>query len=554
MQNIEIWKILAGLGFFLYGMSQLETVLRSISGRSLKLFLKRNTKSLFKSISGGAIITGIIQSSSVVSLIVLAFVESGIITFRNALGVILGANLGTTLSSWIFATVGFNVNVLDLSLPIIAISTILMFFFEKRRKLYNLFAIFFSLGILFLGLGFMKEGALTFVENFDLKSFNHYGIFVFSIVGFILTTIIQSSSATVAITLTAIYAGVITFPFAAAIVIGSEIGTTIKILLWGIKGSADKRRVAWGNFIYNIFTAGIAFLTLRWLIYFIENILHIKDPLIALVAFQTAINIVSIILFIPFLNIFANWLANKFKSVNGNENSYIGQNLPVLPILASDALRNEALNLFKKTLSFNKNILCLEKSPKEGLFEDLKSFTLVYTDIEVEYNRLKQTEGDILEYYTRINENKLETEDSTLMLHYVNVVRLSIYAAKAIKDIAHNLKNFDASANDMMYQQCQIICIEWLPFHNRLNQLLNLSDKNTTAFEIDKLMNDALLQEEVQKSEIMLQLKNNQLNKLEASTLMNVHRELLSCKKSLLTALGNLTIETLTDIKLISTK
>lgn len=548
MGNLEIWKFLAGLGFFLYGMSQLEAVLKNVSSRSFKLFLKRNTQSLFKAVFGGAVITGIVQSSSVVSLIVLAFVESGVITFRNALGVILGTNLGTTLDSWIVATIGFKLNILDYSLPVIAITAIGMFFFEKRKNLSNLLSIFFALGILFLGLGFMKEGALQLVKDFDIKSFTHYSTFVFVIIGFILTTIIQSSSATIAITLTAIYAGVLTFPSAAAIVIGAEVGTTIKILLWGMKGSADKKRVAWGNFIYNIFTASIAFIFLHWLIYFIENIFQIDDPLIGLVFFQTSINILSILLFIPFLNVFSKWLETKFvtESSNTNGNSYIGKNLPLLPVLATDTLRNETANLLKKTLLFNKNILCYENPSSKGLLGNIKSLTRAYTNMDEEYDRLKQTEGDILGYYASIRENNLGKENATLMLQYVNAVRQSVYAAKAIKDIAHNFKDFDASANDILHQQCAIILNEWSAFDDTLNELLNLSYKSDVSLEIEKLTTNALAQEEMRKSEVISQLKSNQLTEVEASTLMNVHRELLSCKKSLLSALRNIKTETLT--------
>lgn len=545
MQNLEIWKFLAGLGFFLYGMSQLETVLKNVSGRSLKLFLKRNTQSLFKSIFGGALITGIVQSSSVVSLIVLAFVESGIITFRNALGVILGTNLGTTLDSWIVATIGFKLNILSYSLPVIAITAIGMFFFENRKKLHNVFAIFFALGILFLGLGFMKEGALELVKEFDLASYTNYGILVFVLIGFVLTTIIQSSSATIAITLTAVYADVLTFQSAAAIVIGAEVGTTIKILLWGMRGSVDKKRVAWGNFMYNIFTASIALIFLHWIIYFIENTIGIKDPLIGLVFFQTAINIVSIILFIPFLNIFSKWLERKIISNGTNSNSYISKNLPILPLLAVDALRDETENLFRKTLLFNKNSLCSEKDSAEGLIENIKSLTRSYTNMNDDYNRIKQTEGDLLGYYADIQANNLGKEDATLLLQYINAVRQSVYAAKAIKDIQHNLKDFEASANDILHQQCTILRNEWFIFDDMLNQLLNSSNKENITLDIEHSTKEALLQEENQKSEIMAQLKNNQLNEVEASTLMNVYREMLSCKKSLLMALTNLETETI---------
>jgi phosphate:Na+ symporter len=331
MSGSFMWQFLAGLGFFLYGMSQLEAVLKKSSGRRLKLFLKQNTKSLFKSITGGALITGIVQSSSVVTLIILAFVETGIITFRNALGVILGTNVGTTLSSWIVATVGFRFDILSYSLPVIAVAATVMFFFEKRKQLYNLFSVFFALGVLFLGLGFMKAGASHLVERFDLTSYAEYGTFVFVLIGFIVTTVIQSSSATVAITLTALYTGALNFPSAAAVVIGSETGTTIKILLWGMKGSSDKKRVAIGNFYYNIFTSIIAYIFLHWIIYAIENFIQIQDPLIGLVFFQTSVNVLSVLLFIPFLNIFSKWLERSFKTSDVQQYSYISRTFQQYP-------------------------------------------------------------------------------------------------------------------------------------------------------------------------------------------------------------------------------
>ena len=540
MQHLEIWKFLAGLGFFLYGMSQLESILKSISGRSLKLFLKRNTQNLFKAIAGGAIITGIVQSSTVVSLIVLAFVEAGVITFRNALGVILGTNLGTTLTGWIIATVGFKIDVLSYSLPVIAVSAIGIFFFGKRKYLRDIFALFFALGILFLGLGYMKEGAITLVKDFDVTAYSGYDTYVFVFIGFVLTSIIQSSSATVAITLTAIYAGVLNFPSAAGMVIGAEVGTTLTILLWGMKGSHDKKRVAWGNFIYNIFTATIAYTFLHQFIYFIENIVQIKSPLIGLALFQTSINVLSIILFIPFLNVFAKWLENKFTAKDNNTNSYAGAALPLLPVLATNALRKETENLFHKTLQFNKNILCSEKPKANGWLDNLKSITQSYTGTEEEYQRIKQTEGDLLVYYSNIPKINLEIEEKTLLLHYLNALRQCVYAAKAIKDIEHNLKEFEASVNDVLHQQCAVISNEWNEFDNQINQQLHSSDKSKLSMELDTAMNEVLAQDEKTKMEIIQQLKNNQLSEVEVSTLMNVHREMLSCKKSLLLALESI--------------
>lgn len=545
MDNLEIWRFLAGIGFFIYGMGQIENVLKNVSGRSLKLFISRNTQNLFKAIAIGAIITGIAQSSSVVALIVLAFVEAGVITFRNALGLILGTNLGTTLSSWIVATVGFKVNITGYAFPIIAITTIGMFFFEKKRNLYNLFSLFFAIGILFLGLGFMKESAEILVSHIDLSTYTNHSITFYVLFGFILTTIIQSSAATVALTLTAIYTGVLTFPLAVAIVIGSEVGTTIKILLWGVKGSVDKKRVAWGNFIYNIFTSIIAYIFLYKIIYFIENIVGITDPLIGLVFFQSLINFMSILLFVPFLNLFSNWLERKFNAQNQTQNSYISPNLPVAPTLATDAMQKESENLLNKSLLFSQNILHTNTTKPQGLVQNLKSFTKTFENIENEYQRLKQTEGDLLHYIaTVIEKHKVSKTKTTKLLRYAHSARQSVYAAKTINDIAHNLTEFEASANNLLHQQGTTISTEWSDFEQQFKQLMLYTKPNDLSLQIDACMIEIKKMDEKQKIEIFDWLKNHQLTEIEASTLMNVHREIRSCKKSLLKALANLRMDT----------
>lgn len=545
MDNLEIWRFLAGIGFFIHGMGQIENVLKNVSGRSLKLFISRNTQNLFKAIAIGAIITGIAQSSSVVSLIVLAFVEAGVITFRNALGLILGTNLGTTLSSWIVANVGFKVNITGYAFPIIAITTIGMFFFEKKRNLYNLFSLFFAIGILFLGLGFMKESAEILVSHIDLSAYTNHSITFYVLFGFVLTTIIQSSAATVALTLTAIYTGVLTFPLAVAIVIGSEVGTTIKILLWGVKGSVDKKRVAWGNFIYNIFTSIIAYLFLYKIVYFIENIVGITDPLIGLVFFQSLINFMSILLFVPFLNLFSNWLERKFNAQNQTQNSYISPNLPVAPTLATDAMQKESENLLNKSLLFSQNILHTDTTKPEGLVQNLKSFTKTFENIENEYQCLKQTEGDLLHYIaTVIETHKVSKTKTTKLLRYAHSARQSVYAAKTINDIAHNLTEFEASANNLLHQQGAIISTEWSDFEQQFKQLMLYTKPNDLSLQIDACMIEIKKMDEKQKIEIFDWLKNHQLTEIEASTLMNVHREIRSCKKSLLKALANLRMDT----------
>jgi phosphate:Na+ symporter len=534
---MKIWLFFAGLGFFIYGMNQLEKILKNVSGRSFKLFLKKNTKNLLKTIIGSAIITGIVQSSSVVSLITLAFVEAGIISFRNALGVVLGSNLGTTLDSWIVATVGFKFDLLNYSYPLIAISSVGMFVFESRKNIRNIFSLLFSLALLFLGLSYMKEGALDLVKDFNISDYNNLGSFSFVIIGFLLTTIIQSSSATIAIALTAIYANALDLNSAAAIVIGSEVGTTIKIVLWGLKGSAEKKRVAWANFIYNFITATIAFIFLDQLIFLITEFGYFKDPLIGLVLFQSSINLFSILLFFPFINLFSNWLEKTITKGNKNLGSYASENLPILPILAIDAFKNESENLFQKVLLFTKTVLCsTENDPVEWL-ERIKTLTLKTSSCDEEYLRLKKTEGDLIHYYTQIHETEQNSEIATFYVQYLNLIRQSIFAAKAIIDIEHNLREFETSVNDVIHLQTKEISEEWNKFESQIQSIYATNNSKEDSVDLNAIMHEITANDENLKLKVIRQLKIDLLSEIEASTIMNVHRELLSSKKSILNAL-----------------
>lgn len=532
---MEVWKFFAGLGLFLYGMNLLEHVLKKVSGRSFKLFLKKYTQSLFKSIVGGTLITGLLQSSSVVSLLVLAFVGAGIITFRNALGVILGSNLGTTLTSWIVATVGFKLSIESFSLPVIACTAIAMFFVHRRKKIYNILRIFFSIGILFLGIGFMKTGAESLAGTFDLGVLMQYNILVFVLAGFILTIIIQSSSASVAIALTALNAHAIGLTAAAAFVIGSELGTTIKIVLVASNGSSDKKRVAWGNFTFNVTTTFVAYLTLPWLLYFIQEVISIHDSLIALVFFQSAINLLTIILFLPIINPFARWLEGRFKKDVEHETSFISRDSPIVGELVMDALFHETELLIKKAVEFHYRVL--SQYSQTGF---LQSLTQASDTIENLYERLKKIEGEILHYYSTLLPEDFDREQHDVVNQYITAVRHTIHAAKSVKDIQHNLKDLSNSGNDALHGHYATLQKDWDEFDASFDRLLTITNTKLLFEKLTLAMKVAFSTQLKRNTEIIMALKERRLTEIDASTLMNVEREVLSGKKSLLRALSHL--------------
>ena len=535
---MDTWEFLAGLGLFLYGMTLLEKVLKNLSGRSFKLFLAKYTQRLPYAITGGALITGLVQSSSVVSLLVLALVEAGTITFRNALGIILGSNVGSTFTSWIVATIGFKIDIERYALLVVGVFAIGMFFVPNQKRLYNYFRLFFSLGILFLGLAFMKASSEYLVDSLDFDTYRQYGLWLFVVIGFAATILMQSSSATIAVTLTALYTGVILFPMAAAAVIGSELGTTIKIVLASLKGTPDKKRVAWGNFIFNFVTCAVAFIFLSEFIQLIQNVVGVKDPLIGLVIFQTLMNILTIILFVPFINLFSNWLSKRFKGGEDIELSFINASLPVVPDLALEALLHEVQNLLTRTLDFLQHILRLDQ--KKSNHRVLNSLIRSETSANEMYVKLKQTEGAILEYYTVLQINDLNERQYALANQYISAVRYCIRAAKTMKDIQHNFKDFDAAVNNVLYLQYKNLQKGWKDFDLAFQNLLTIENQKTLFEELASAMSRAFHDQQKQTSDIIAILRNKDLNEFDVSTLMNVHHEVLSVKKSLLRALAHL--------------
>ncbi|MFN3940465.1 MAG: Na/Pi cotransporter family protein, partial [Chitinophagales bacterium] len=275
LDSSTIWQVLAGVGIFLVGIRMLEMGLKQLMGRGFKLFLQKQTGNPVKAIVGGAFITALLQSSSAVNFMVLAFVSTGVLSLQNAFALIMGNNLGSTVSGWIIVTLGFKFNIEVFAFPLIGIAGICWFIFIANTRLQNVCMFLIGFSFIFIGLGYMNsaignEKIQNIFSRFDNSS---NGTFLF--IGFIITTITQSSSATVAITLSMLHQQLIGFDAAMAVVIGSEVGTSLKLILGSLDGIAVKKRVSAGNIIYNLITTAIAFGLLQQIAFFITETMSV---------------------------------------------------------------------------------------------------------------------------------------------------------------------------------------------------------------------------------------------------------------------------------------
>ncbi|MEZ7504845.1 Na/Pi cotransporter family protein [Flavobacterium sp. Arc2] len=533
----HILKLLAGIGLFLFAMYLLEESLKNLSGRSFKLFLQRITKNAIGAVTGGAIVTGILQSSSMVSFMVLAFVGAGVFTMRNAMAIILGANLGTTLDSWIVATLGFNMDIEVVSYPAVCMGGLLLILFGSRKTYKYISYFLFGFGLLFIGLSFMKTAMEAQVKVFDFSQYTAMSLAVFLLIGFIITVLVQSSSVTMALALSAIHVGAISLPIAAAIVLGSQTGTTIKIMLGAIGGNASKKRIVLGNFLFNIFVTFFAYLLLSPILFLITEQFNVKDPLIGLVLFSTIINLFSIIIFLPLLDQFTHFLERFFKESDGSVTAFIKHASIAEPITALDLFKRESNYFIHNSMLFNLELFKIDtnyitKNSDYISINEKKKFFIKTK--EEKYDFLKQLQGELHLFYLELRP-KLQSEQYSDINQLISAVRSSMHSVKSVKDIGTNITNLRHSSKDIKYnffihnrQETQVL-------YHQFNALIN-QEMPSTFDNLQYVFNSIENNYTSALNNFYSEAQNTTLEKIDITTIINFNRELFTSNKAMLMA------------------
>ncbi|HPK30372.1 MAG TPA: Na/Pi cotransporter family protein [Bacteroidales bacterium] len=275
---LQILTLLGALGMFLFGMNMMSSGLQKAAGDRLRRLLSSITSNRFKGVLTGLIITSIIQSSSATTVMVVGFVNAGLLTLLQAIGVIMGANIGTTMTAWIISLLGFKADISILAVPLMALGFILSMMKSEKRKNIGEFVIGFAL--LFIGLAFMKSSVPDLESTPEVLSFirgwGDYGfgsVLLFVLLGTVLTLILQSSSATVALTMIMLTLGWMPFEHAAAMVLGENIGTTITANIAAAVGNTSAKRAALAHTVFNLFGVIWALILFRPFVGFIGSII-----------------------------------------------------------------------------------------------------------------------------------------------------------------------------------------------------------------------------------------------------------------------------------------
>lgn len=347
-----IFELIGGLGLFLYGMELMSSGMQKIAGPKLKKILSTLTNNRILGILVGIVVTALVQSSSVSTVMAVGFVNASLLTLKQALGIILGANIGTTITGWLLV-----LNIGKYGLPIVGTAAIL-FMFNKSDKIRTKINVAMGFGFIFLGLQLMSMSLLPvrempfFIELFQkFKVDSYIGLIKVALVGAFLTAIVQSSAATLGITITLAIQGLIDYQTAVALVLGENIGTTITALLASIGAKANAKRAAYAHTLINVI--GVIWVTsifkyyLRFLEIFVDSDAHIGA---AIAAAHTIFNISNVIILTPFVGVLNNFLEKIAKDDKAQDEirvTRLGSLMMTLPSLIIDQTKIEIITMAK---------------------------------------------------------------------------------------------------------------------------------------------------------------------------------------------------------------
>lgn len=515
----NILTLVGALGLFLFGMKLMSEALQKVAGNKMRTILAAMTSSRIKGVFTGLLVTTTIQSSSATTVMIVSFVNAGLISLIASIGVIMGANIGTTVTAWIIAILGFKVSLSFISLPIIGLSFPLFFSNNSNRKSWGEFMIGFA--ILFIGLQFLKESVPGLSGNHEalnfLSSFTNLGflsILIFILVGTLLTVIIQSSSATMALTLVMCYNGLIPFELAAAMVLGENIGTTITANLAALVANVSAKRTARAHLIFNMF--GVVWMVsvfhyfLLGIDYFLEQrhgVSVLKTNLsqqdfesvhdlypIGLAVFHTSFNILNTLLLIGFAPLIAK-IATKMVPDTGEEEEefrlkFINSGLFSTSELAIIQARKEISSFgmrIEKMFTFIQILFDEEKTKKyHKLMSRIEKYEEITDTIELE----------IAVYLTKVSEGEISHESSKKIRAMLKIiddmesVADAIYQlSKVIDNSRQNKSKFTQHQNNSIMEMFELIKHAFTEMNINLDN--SFSDMNIEgAQNIEKQINE----------------------------------------------------------------
>ncbi len=487
----DLLTLLGALGLFLYGMKVMSDALLGLAGDKMRNILSVSTSNRFFALLTGLAITATIQSSSATTLMVLSFTNAGLLTLREAIGVIMGANIGTTATSWLIATFGFKFSISSIALPLVGLGFLLTLSKQRRNQQWGYFVIGFA--VLFIGLQFLKESVPDLQSHpevlallSDYTSMGYWSVLLFVFIGTVLTMVVQSSSATMALTLLMTFEGWVPFDMAAAMVLGQNIGTTITAYLASLVANYQAKRAARAHLIFNVLGvlwALILFYPFLNLIEVVMEHLGVASALtnpevmpLSLSLYHTIFNVLNTVLLLGFIPQIARIVERMVPEdpepkVEIDQPIYLTATSLEFSQSGIKALFDESLRLLNtaayKAIAHGLNVHRADLHSNKDLDELMASREAIPIDIQELYaTKIKSIYSQILEYATELqsqftlDEDKIETIRNILIAD-----RVLVQTIKQMQPLHDNIVRFMQSDNE-------VILGEYNKFRSRILKVL----------------------------------------------------------------------------------
>ena len=543
---IELLTLIGALGFFIYGMKVMSDGIQKVAGSKMRSILSKMTSNRFLGITTGFILTALLQSSSATTVMIVSFVNAGLLSLVESIGVIMGANIGTTVTAWLISLLGFKVKIASIALPIIAIGFPMMFSSKSNIKSWAEVLIGFAL--LFMGLDALKESVPNLKENTEFLSFlSNYanmGIIstlIFIGVGTILTLVVQSSSAAMALTLVMCYEGYIPFELAAAMVLGENIGTTITANLAALVGNVHAKRAARAHFIFNIFGVIWMIFAFQFFINSIDSYMISNMDLspvssvgesvavpIGLSIFHTTFNILNVLLLVWFVPLISRTVIRMQPSKGETDEEFhlehIGGGLMQTAELSVLEAQKEVIKFGKITSKLYNMILELRRETDSRKFNKLMERIKKYEDIT------DRMEVEIADYLAKAAQGEMSDSASFKVRSMISIIndmerigdicyQMSISIERKKKRKAEFTAESKKSIEGMLSEVQKALDIMNNNLNSKYSQV-TLTEANNAEININDLRNKLRKSylKKIEKGEMKIQtgmIYNNLIHSLE---------------------------------------
>ncbi|MDD3342609.1 MAG: Na/Pi symporter [Sulfurospirillaceae bacterium] len=536
IQSKNTLSISAGVAIFLFGMLSLEEGFRFFTGGLLDKFLKAFTNKVYKSIIFGAITTTLMQSSGLVAVIAISFISAGLIGLTQGIGIVLGANIGTTTGAWLIAGYGLKISLATYAMPMLVFGT--MFIFQSNQKLKGFGYVLTGLGFAFLGIAYMKEGFDAFKESIDLTKYavsGFRGTLIFVVIGIIATIIMQSSHASLVLILTALSASQITYENAIALTIGANMGTTITAIIGALGASIEGKKLAGAHFFIN-FTTGLLLIGLVpqsvQLIDITAPFLGIKSSDLALkiALYHTYFNVLCVALFSPLITLLSHLLDSILKKPILEES--IMDDVLYINDLSLDFPDTAQAVLFKETKHLYSNVFeIIAKGlsiTKEDIISGMEIDDIIklrnkaiHIDMELFYeNRIKMIYGKIINFAV-MAQGKF-AEDANLKLIPIKNANIKIIEAfKAAKHMQKNMMHYIESDNESIKDEYNHIRRSLIKLLRNMQLIFSANEEDIAVLLLSKLKLDIQKYDIAANKSLDNLIRTNKITFAMATSLMN---------------------------------